>query len=293
VNAAGARAVDIFRGNPPVGEKLKSRHAPAVKVTAPGQGARVGGKKKVVVSWKATDADHDALSSSLDYSRDGGRHWRPLFVGAKTTRALLPPFLLARSRNARVRVTVSDGFNETVAVSKRFTSLGAPPYVRISTPRSGDRIAAGSALSLEGLAVDSEGKALKNLVWLDGRKRLGRGPRITTMSLRPGAHAIRLTARANGLVGTASVRVLVAAVQPYFVRLKAPKRLSHKAKKLPLVVQTNVPAFLNAAKHRYSLGPKSKRIVLPVASGRKTIRLPLVLSSGGLVTRTSVVVPRS
>jgi hypothetical protein len=292
VNATGADAVDIVRDGATVGEKLRSAHPPVVKITSPHARARVGGSRNVVVSWTATDADHDALSSSLDYSRDGGRHWRPLFVGAAATRATLPPLLFARSRNARVRVVVNDGFNETVAVSAPFTSLGAPPYVRITTPRSGERIAAGAGVPLEGNAVDAEGNAVRKLVWLDGRRRLGQGPRITATGLTPGHHTIRLTARGDGRVGTAKVKVFVAAVQPYFLRLTAPRRVSRRARHVTLRVKTNVPATLRVGSRRFPVGARLRRIVVPIRAGAGQLRVSLVLRSGGLITRTFVVVSR-
>ena len=86
----------------------------------------------MVVRWRATNPDHQNLTASVDYSRDDGRSWKTVFIGPNTGHASLPGSYLEGSRSARVRVRVNDGFNESVAVSSRFTVLDAPPQVTIA-----------------------------------------------------------------------------------------------------------------------------------------------------------------
>ncbi|MEA2367934.1 MAG: hypothetical protein QOH38_652, partial [Thermoleophilaceae bacterium] len=160
VNATGAYAVDIVKSGKVIAERVRSAHAPRVTITAPRKGAKVGGRDPVKMKWKATDADSDRLDVTAQYSRDGGKHWRTVYVGADTGKAAIPSLLLARSRNARVRVVANDGFNETARTSGKFVSLGSPPQVGIRSPAAGEIVSLGSSVSFSGDAYDEDGKRL-------------------------------------------------------------------------------------------------------------------------------------
>ncbi|MCL2770106.1 MAG: hypothetical protein FWD42_08390, partial [Solirubrobacterales bacterium] len=173
VPAVGADSVTLAAGGTVLATRVRDRHPPRVVVTAPRAGARVGGKRSVLVRWRASDRDHRQLIASIDYSRDGGHSWRTIFIGANTGSALLPGFYFAGSHAARVRVRVNDGFNQVAASSGRFTASSSPPQVQITRPlpaMPGD-----ARVTLKGGARDQLLRALsgRNLRWFDGGLALG------------------------------------------------------------------------------------------------------------------------
>lgn len=164
------------------------------------------------IRWIATDADHDFLLTKVDVSIDGGQTWRPLHFGPNQNLIVLPSSMFSSSPNARVRVRVNDGFNETVAVSKTFTAAGAPPVVQIIDPLDGNTIKALGSLFLNGTAVDDVQKRLlgTSLSWHVGSRLLGAGTSISVSDLQKGKNEISLTATdSQGRSSTASVVVNV------------------------------------------------------------------------------------
>ena len=142
--------------------------------------------------WSASDPDGGKLNATVDYSADG-RSWRTVFDGPSSGRARVPGRRLAGSRRARVRVNVSDGFNEATAVSRVFRVDGSKPTVRILRPHRRESLQAGVRTSLSGAALDDRFLALsgRSLTWFAGRRRLGRGERIRA-KLRAGRVTLRL-----------------------------------------------------------------------------------------------------
>lgn len=296
IEAAGLAAIDLFANGQPIAQRTASRNAPRVRVLAPRRGARVGGRGKVEVRWRATDADKDPLITHVEYSANGGRSFRTVQVGPSRGRALVPAGLLTRARRARIRVRAQDGFHETVALSKPFRSSGAPATVRVTVPPPGTRLIAGAALSLAGEAYGAEGRRLtgRALTWRTGRRVLGRGARITVPSLAPGKRRISLTAKPrNGRPGTASVSVRVAPDLPRFTVLQAPTRVRSRARRVNIRAATTFPATLQVGKRRLAVGPRARRIGIPVRPGRSLLSLTLRLRSGRLTTAVPILIPRS
>ena len=189
VPARGASSIAVMQPDGTVVTQItRSAHAPVVKLLAPKRAARVGGRTRTVrIRWTATDADHDALKAYVEYSRDGGRTWATIFIGPSKGTAKLPATLLGRSSNARVRVRVNDGFNETAVVSKRFVSRGAPPTVEIDAPARGAAVPAGAPLNLAGGATDDARRALtgRSLLWVQWHAE----PRLRAAADDDGARA--------------------------------------------------------------------------------------------------------
>ena len=251
--AAGAASVQVVKDGTVVAERSRSARAPRVEIVSPRRGARVRGLE-TVVRWRASDADGDELTLSVDYSADGGRRWSTIFLGPDDGRVTLPTRLFTGSRNARLRVRANDGFVETVAVSGRFVSAGAPPAVTILAPARAARISADATLVAQGEAHDDAGRRLadRRLTWRLGRRIIGRGQEISAFDLPPGRRHLRLTARDRaGRSGTASVPVRVLPVTPQFIELKAPDAISRKARRIRLRVITNITATLRIGAQRF------------------------------------------
>src|SRR5205823_1466117 len=105
-------SVSVVSGATTLATRTRSRHIPVVKVLSPRAGATVGRGRTVTVAYSARDADHDPLTAKVEYSRDDGQTFTTLWTGPAGRTAKLSSAQLAGSSRARIRVRVSDGFNE-------------------------------------------------------------------------------------------------------------------------------------------------------------------------------------
>ena len=202
-----------MRGGQIYGERLRSAHPPTLHLIAPRRGAHLGGRGQLVIRWKAADADRDRLEATVEFSANGGRSWRPVFIGASKGSARVPAWMVPRSGKARVRVTVNDGFNQATARSAIFVSRGGRPIVEVSSPlQMSESPRVRRSLSPEGAsAVAVTSSRGRSLTWLDGRHPLGHGAQFSlSQGLASGRHVLRLRARdAGGRVASKAVIVHV------------------------------------------------------------------------------------
>lgn len=294
---ASAASVDVVRDGAVVAHRTRSAHAPSVQLTAPQPGAVVGRGSAVALSWRAADPDHDRLTVTIEYSADAGRHWKTVSVGADTGRASLPSRLLTAARDARLRLRVCDGFNETSVTSGAFRSVGAPPAVTITSPGERTRIADDASLTLRGEAYDDAARSIPaaGLRWFDGHTLLGRGTSIAVTGLRPGPHAIRLVARDGaGRTGAAAVSVQVDATPPSFLAVRAPASIDRRARELSLRVAASLPATLRVGAQRFPVSRRARTVTLRVRSpgARRPLALVLELEAWGKRTRATLTVAR-
>jgi hypothetical protein len=296
VPAAGVASVEIVKGGQVLARRARSANAPKVTVLAPKRGARVGRRRTVRLLWRASDADGDKLTAKVDYSSNGGQSFRTIFSGPSAGRVDLPSALFSGTRRARVRVRVSDGFNEGSARSAAFAAVGHRPRVAILSPRRGARIMGDARLYLEGSAYDDAGRRLqgRRLQWFAGRKRLGSGETLSAVRVPAGKPRIRLVARdRSGRAGSASVRIRVIAAAPQFLRLDSPSRLGARAKRVVLRVASTLPATLRVGGRRFRLTRRTKRVTLVIRPGAAPLSLGLALRAGGRTTRMRLVIPRA
>jgi hypothetical protein len=263
--AARAAVVELVRDGAVVDRRARSR-APRVRLSTPTARTRVGGGRAsaLVVRWSASDPDGDPLSATVEYSSDDGRNWRTLFDGTDRGSARLPGRYLEGSRQARVRLRVSDGFAEGSATSARFRADGTPPTARILSPRSGDRIVAGDVVALAATAFDDRHVALGGsaLTWFAGRRRLGTGNALG-VRLHPGRVTLRLAARdRTGRRVVRSLAVRVEARRQRLVTFAFPRVVRAGARTVTGRIATAAAATFAAAGRRYAVGPRARRVVL-------------------------------
>ena len=194
-----ADAVELVHNGTRLDRKTRSR-PPRISLVAPERGTRVRSRGKLNVRWRASDPDGDALEATVDFSADNGRTWRMAFQGASSGRATVPGRSLAASGRARIRVGVSDGFNERSVTSRPFVAQGTRPRVEILTPEARAAIRSTDRVVLSGSAFDDRDRALNGraLTWYAGRKRLGRGrpdPRAAAARRRGACDWWRATGR--------------------------------------------------------------------------------------------------
>jgi hypothetical protein len=292
----GAASVEVTFNGAVIASRARSAATPTVRILAPRRGQRVGAGRGVTVRWSASDRDGGKLRAKVDYSFDDGRNWTVLFVGRNTGRTTIPSEFLSASRRAKVRVRISDGFNEGQATSARFVAVGRPPKVRIASPGRNQRIAADAWLSLSAQATDDRRRRLRgrSLRWFDGRRLIATGDRASVVGLRPGRRRIRVVARDSaGRTRSAAVTVRVLAVPPQFLTLSAPRRVSSRARSVTLRVRTNVPATLTVGGRRFPVGRRARRVRVPVFRGIKALSLLVRVRAGRFTARRTVVVARS
>ncbi len=296
VPSAAVHSIELSSNGIVVARRTRPATAPRVRILAPIRGARVGKRRTVLIRWTTTNPEHLALTASVDYSRDGGRSWRTIFIGANHDRVALPSFYLVASGSARVRVRINDGFNESAATSARFTAFGSPPQASILSPAPHTRVNGDALVPLAGQAFDQQLRNLtgRSLQWFDGPFLLGHGATLAAGPLAPGINHIKLAARDGaGRIGSATITVTVTAVQLPFLRLTIPKRVSRKALKLTLTASSAVPAELTIGRHSFALTTTSRRFSLPISRGRTPLLLHLTVTAHGISTPFAAEVTRS
>jgi hypothetical protein len=289
-----AAAVELVR-NDVVLDRLDRLRPPSVRLRAPNRRTRVRAGRELAVRWSTSDPDsgRDVAEASVDYSSDGGRTWRTVHLGPDAGHATVPGRYLERSRRARIRVAVNDGFNETRVVSAPSRADGAPPAARILAPKKSEPLRAGISVLLLGEAQDDAGNRLRghSLTWFANRHRIGRGERLTTR-LPAGASTLRLVARdRSGRRGVARREIHVPAERLRLLRLDAPLTVPRRARKVTVQVAASAPATLRAGGRRYRVRTRAGRIVLPLprkpARGVARVRFTLVPRGSAAVGRVS------
>lgn len=197
----------------------RSEHAPEVAFTAPTGTVLEDGL--LTVAWEGSDADGDALTYYLRWSRDG-QEFSPLHTSTRDTSFTVDVSGLPALVDGQgfFELLASDGLNTSVvrtAPLQRGASYAGSntPWAHILTPDNNVTLLEGQNAILHGMAWDIEDDGLTggDVVWtsdVDGL--IGSGRRITTDSLSPGAHQITLTVTdSDGQQGTWVTNVTVAA----------------------------------------------------------------------------------
>jgi len=78
----------------------------------------------------------------------------------------------------------------------------------------------------------------------------------------------------------------------WFLVARAPKRLAPSARRVRIVVASNVPAVLTIAGGRYAVDRTPRALTIAIRRGRAPLRLAYSLSSHGGVTRGTYIARR-
>jgi hypothetical protein len=281
---ARADAVELTI-NGAVLDRQQRNRPPKVRLLAPARHARAHSRGKLVVRWSASDPDRDQLQATVDYSFDGGRSWRTVYDGPSTGSASVPGRFLEGSPRARIRVYVNDGFNEASVTSPVFRADGTAPVAQIIRPGRGEPVRGSERTLLIGSAFDDRHRSLRGgaLTWYAGRRRLGSGEQLGA-TLPAGRVVLRLVARDRGGHQTVLRRVLQVIAPPvHLLRLTSPDDVRHRARAITLRIAATTTATLRVAGRRYTVGRRSRTIVvgLPSSPGAGLLRLPFRLAAAG------------
>lgn len=286
--------VEVQRDGVKLADVARSPSAPRLTLLSPRKGTVLGARANVSVKWRATDRDARAqLRIQVEYAANG-RTFRRVYDGPDRGSASLPRGLFAAATAARVRVRASDGLNETVVTSPPLTSLGAPPSVNVVSPAPG-RVRADAVVVGEVSAFDDAGRRLsgRSVRWMIGKRVLATGARVSLLGLPAGRPALRVVARdRRGRETTATVRLRVQPVKPFFLTLKVPARTTKRAKSVRIRVASTVAAVLRGAGKPVAVDRRARVVTVPIRPGSKPVKLALSLRSGGLRTNAAVTIAR-
>jgi hypothetical protein len=159
-------------------------------------------ESNIVIEWDASDPDGDDLTYSVSYSLDQGKSFIPIEGGIRRTKLIISTLSLGGSETALIKVTASDGFHTSEAISEPFFLPTKPPVATILWPRSEDNnFGSDEVLLLRGIGLDPEDGILKgdSLEWFvkepKGEMTLGKGDELAIKKPLPaGKHTIRLVA---------------------------------------------------------------------------------------------------
>jgi hypothetical protein len=170
-----------------------------------------GAEDLATVAWAAQDEDGDPLTSSVLYSPDG-HSWTPLAAGLTASSWVWNLAGVPGGAEAKIRVVVSDGFNQGFDDSEGFFQVaGKPPLVTILDPRPDARFLHGQAISLRGFAVDPEGGPL-SVAWFIDVQAVATNLTALVPSPAPGPHHLTVAVRdRQGLLATAETGFTVEA----------------------------------------------------------------------------------
>ena len=204
----GAASIDIAYDGAIRQRLQRSPSVPRVSV----EFAQVSGDQ-LALSFKADDADGDALQTMIRYTPDG-RTYFPLAVRPKGNQLRLGLAGLPASDKGAIEVLVTDGFNtgralvEGLAIGKN-----NPPTVAMVRPHAGDEYLAGANVVLVSAVDDAEDGALpaERIVWSSSQDgTIGNGQALNTSKLSRGEHVIKVQATdSQGASAEAAVKITV------------------------------------------------------------------------------------
>jgi hypothetical protein len=227
--APGRPLAELVRSaNEPVLEDARVEPAADGPLPAPFDPSLDRLEGRVKLSWRASDADGDALVADLLYSPDGGNAWLPVAVGQSMQAredggsegsfefdaADLPS---SRGANGRFRVRISDGLSGDDAELPQSFLFGnsAPPDVHVIAPNTNTTWPQGASVILHGSIWDIDDQSLPDgtLVWISSRDGvLGTGRFLVRRNLSVGAHVITLRGTdTGGLSSERTINVTVTA----------------------------------------------------------------------------------
>lgn len=207
-----AATIAVVRDGTELGTISASPNLPTVEITAPSEGGGVG--TDTTLAWAAGDADGDALTSTVAFSRDGGSTWSTLAVDSTESMLVVSPEDLGFTVDGVLRVTVSDGFHSATDEVRGITVPGSRPTIAISSPVDGQEYSGFQNIELAASVTDPDGDAdPASVVWsssLDGVIGGGTAASVTAESLTEGDHVLTATITdAEGLTSSAEVRISV------------------------------------------------------------------------------------
>jgi hypothetical protein len=211
----GTVLIVIYHGEGESAEEIAHRwvseNAPEVTIAYPNGGETLDGSE-VEVAWEAHDDDGDDLEFTLEYSLDGGAHWRVLSSGITETELLLDAELVPGTEQGMFRVIASDGVNTGQDESDgTFYVPNKDPQAWIESPLHNAVYIPGQSVALVADSIDLEDGTLGDsaLAWTSSLSgTVGAGDMLHVTDFITGTHVITLIATdADGGEATDTVTI--------------------------------------------------------------------------------------
>jgi hypothetical protein len=203
------------------------------------------------------------------------------------TSYLIPTQYLQHSNANRVRLTVSDGFNEVEVQSEPFSTSGHPPSVSITNLPQDPRILSGTLLLASGQAVADDGTflAAEELHWSMDQKPTNAGFNFSQVLKQPGIHRLTLSAKDSyGRVSSITKAVTAIPNKPFLTSFKVSDDVSPGIRNIGITASSSSSATMEVLGRRFKVTSTPRNYLLPItASGATT--LPLIVYSSGGVTK--------
>ncbi len=212
-NLPGATRVQVVQGSTILSETRASQNAPTITLTAPVVNVD---SQTLSLQWTASDADHDPLLFSVQYSPDNGLSWESLSIHDPALGFTVSTRQLRGGAACRLRVIATDGFRTTMATTGSFNVPKHIPTLTISGVREQQQLPFNSNVVVRVFAYDAEDGAIESeaISWsITGPEtRSFRGGRFSIIGLAPGSYT--LTASAPDLDGNTGSMTLAFQIRP-------------------------------------------------------------------------------
>jgi hypothetical protein len=243
-------------------ETTKPPQAPVVRVLLPNGGESLPAGAQTQIVWTASDGDTPAanLRITIELTTDGGVTWQVLATGELNDGSYAWVVPEVATTQARVRVTATDGVNQSSDTSDAsFTITVTPPTPR-NTIIIGDGTGAPGANVNVLLSLQNQDSAslVEAHVWCDPAVAsfqtaavTGRGVGMSISTLALGADTVKVTIQAPGglviapgaepgPIATLTYRLAGASGSSSELRLLRPRFLDQPGASLPVLLQNGL-----------------------------------------------------
>ena len=193
---AGTAAIQVLIDGAVMAETRLSSSSPTIEVLSPNGGENIIGQMNI--TWTASDADNNDLTYVVEYSHDGGSQWNILAVNHTEQELVVDSNYLPGGDNCLVKVTASDGWNESEDTSDAVFSLATKtPDISILDPANGKPLFYGNKMQGRCLVHDPETGYITDpnvIIWTSNIDSfLGKG-NLISFNLSLGEHVLSVTA---------------------------------------------------------------------------------------------------
>ncbi|MSU37417.1 MAG: hypothetical protein EXS36_20425 [Pedosphaera sp.] len=152
----GARELRVVHQTMQLANQTFSLHAPTVKILSP-NGGEILDQERVTIRWVGIDADADALTYTVQLSRDGGLSWGTLDTDLMEFTFDLPRQFLKGGSNHLIRVIANDGILTGSDTSDGvFRVTDSPPVALIRSPSGEETFKPTDTIRFRGTGWDPE-----------------------------------------------------------------------------------------------------------------------------------------
>ena len=217
---AGAQEVRVVHQTTTLTHRSASLHAPTVKVLSP-NGGELLNQERTTLRWTGSDDDNDALTYTVQLSRDAGLTWETLDTDLRQSTYEVAREFLKGGTQHLIRVIANDGMLTASDTSDAvFQVADSPPLAIIRLPSAGDSFQPTDTIRFRGTGWDPESGVIdadSQFRWESDRDGLLQAGRANfdraASALSVGQHQLRLKVTdAAGATHTTQVTVQIGGV---------------------------------------------------------------------------------